>query len=131
MRHLWLFFISLLLIGCDQFPGPNIRSEFPVHTKITISYSDRTISSHDWPPCREYFLGAYEIGRWGVKPKEGVTIDQINIEADGKVIHRFDKAAIDGFIDEAEKQPGYPVWVVDDSGFRFSTEKECALSQSQ
>ena len=64
-----------------------------------------------------------------MKPIEGVTIDEIIIEAEGKVIHRFDKAAIDGFIDEAEKQPGYPVWVVDDSGIRFSTERECALSQ--
>lgn len=131
MRYLLACCVGLTLIGCDQFPGPDIRSEFPTHTNIIVSYSDGNVFSHDWPSCDVYLLGAMEIGRWGVKPREGVSIDEIIIEAEGKVIHRFDKAAIDNLINEAEKMPGYLIWVADNSGIRFSTERECVLSEGQ
>ena len=127
MRSLLFFWISIFLAGCDQFPGPNVRSEFPTQVQISISYSDGNTFSHEWPPCRVLGLGAMGVGRLGVKEKEGVSIDQIVIETEGKVVHRFDKAMIDSFIDKEKRDGGHPVWVIDKSGIRLSRDRECSL----
>lgn len=131
MRYLLFICISILLIGCDHFPGPNVRNEFPTQVKITISYSDGMTFSHEWPSCRVLKLGAMETGKWGVKPKEGISIDKIIVEAEGKVVHRLNKVAINTLIEKTKEQRGYPIWVIDSSGIRFSTDRECSLNKNK
>lgn len=129
MRYLLLFCISIFLIGCDQFPGPNVRSEFPNPVRISITYSDGNTFSHEWPSCRVLGLGAMGVGRFGVKEKEGVSINQIVIESEGKVVHRFDKTTIDAFIEKEKREGGHPIWVIDEAGIRFSKDNECSLEK--
>ena len=129
-RRFGLLCISVLaLVGCDHFPGPGVRNEFPAPAHITVSYTDGETWTNELQPCESMLLGAVEAGRWGMQPKKGVSINELTITVEGEVVHRFDKTTIDRLIEKEREQPGSPVWVVDRSGIRFSTEKECSLAQ--
>ena len=127
MRNLILLCVCVLLVACDQFPGPNFRSEFTTPVKLTITYSDGETFSHEWPSCRVFGLGAMGVGRFGVKPKEDVTIELVVIESEGKVVHRFDKTTINSLLEKEKAEGNYPIWVIDESGIHFSTDRECSL----
>lgn len=130
MRNLLLICVCVFLSACDHFPGPNVRSEFTTPVKLIVTYSDGETFSHEWPSCRVYGLGAMGVGRLGVKPKEDVTIELVVIEAKGRVIHRFDKAAINSLLEKEKAEGNYPIWVVDESGIHFSTDRECSLNHA-
>ena len=120
----------VLLVACDKFLGPNVRSEFALPVKLTATYSDGETFSHEWPPCRVFSLGAIGMGRFGVKAKEPVTLESVVIEAEGKVIHRFDKAQIESLLRQEEAVGGHPTWVVDESGVHFSRDSDCPMHKS-
>ena len=65
-----------------------------------------------------------------MQPKDGVFVNGVVVEVEGDIVHRLDKAVIDRLIEEVNERQGYPEWVVDRSGIRFATERECALPQS-
>ncbi|MDO6709000.1 hypothetical protein [Photobacterium sp. 1_MG-2023] len=123
-----LLLICALLFGCDSFPGPSLRNEFPTEIKVSIIYGDRTKYSETWPSCRTVSVGASEIGRFGVRSKD-VGIDRIVVEVENKVEINLDKEAIDKLLESSTKEKGYPVWVLDGSGIHFSTHRECSLNQ--
>ncbi|MEX2963912.1 hypothetical protein [Microbulbifer sp. TYP-18] len=122
----YLLIACIFIFGCDHFPGPNIRSEFPKQVKLKISYSDGNIFSYDWPPCRVFGLGAMEVGRFGVREKN-VSIEEIIIESEGKVIHRFGEAMINSLLEKEKIENNYPIWIIDESGIHFSTDVECSI----
>ena len=100
MKYLLMTCIVIFTFGCDHFPGPNVRSEFPGQVKLKILYSDGNIFSHDWPPCRIFGLGAMSVGRFGVRAKKNVSIEEIIIESKGEIIHRFGKTMINSLIEK-------------------------------
>ncbi|MDE2983138.1 MAG: hypothetical protein OXU69_00410 [Gemmatimonadota bacterium] len=130
MHHAVVACMSVfLLVGCDRFPGPVVRNEFPTVAHITVSYSDGETWTLELPSCHSVHLGAVEVGRWGLRPQEGVFIDEVVVEVEGDVVHRIEKTVIDRFIEKASEQQDYPVWAIDRSGIRFAAETECALPQ--
>jgi hypothetical protein len=131
MRRLLFFCIFIGLVGCDQFTGPTIRNEFPVVVNLTVTYSDGTVFSEAWPSCRLINLGATEVGKWGVKPKKGVFVEEVLVKAEEKVVHRFDKSAIDNFAKKAKELDKHLIWVVDSLGISFTKNKQCSLLINQ
>ncbi len=119
----------MCLAACDQFPGPNVRSEFVTPVKLTVTYSDGETFSHEWPSCRVFGLGAMGVGRFGIKAKKDVAIESVVIEAEGREVHRFNKAMLDSLLEKEKAEGNYPIWVVDESGIHFSTDRECSLNQ--
>lgn len=128
MRGVIYLMVCIAIVGCDSFPGPVLRNEFPTEITVSILYGDGTRASGVWPPCREVFIGANEVGRFGMRKKE-VSIDEITIELD-EVVRRYDKEAIEVLLKKANDQV-YPTWVLDSSGIRFSTDRECVVGRVQ
>lgn len=127
MKNLLLLYFCMLLAACDQFPGPNIRSEFSIPVKLTVTYSNGETFFHEWPPCRVFGLGSMGEGIFGVKQKEEVTLERIDIEAEGKIIHTFDGSLINLLLEKEKNELNELIWVVDGSGIRFSKDMECTL----
>ena len=127
MRHLILFYMFIMLAGCDQFSGPTLRNEFSTPINLTVAYSDGTKFSKAWPSCRLINLGATEVGKWGIKAKENVFVEEVVIETEERVVHRFDKNTIDSFARKAKELDKYLIWVVNSSGISFTKNKKCSL----
>ncbi len=116
-----------VLFGCDSFPGPTLRNEFPAEIKISVMYNDGTIYSENWPSCKTVSVGASKVGRFGVESKEA-DISRITIEYEKKIEIDLDKEAIEKLLEKAGKEKGYPIWVLNSSGIHFSTDRECYLN---
>jgi len=127
MRKLF-FLLGFILVGCDSFPGPSIRSEFATNVILNISYTDGKKFSHEWMPCQTMHLGATEAGKWGIKSQENVFIDRITIEKNGAIVHDFDQQKIKEIVEgeEAEKST---LLIVDESGVRSSIGSPCSLQK--
>lgn len=93
MRKMF-FMLGFILAGCDNFPGPSVRSEFPENVLLSISYSDGKKFSHDWMPCQTMHLGATETGKWGIKSQGNVFVERIVIEKNGVTVHDLDQKKI-------------------------------------
>ena len=123
-RLVYIFIIAL--VGCDSFPGPVLRSEFPADVQVSIFYDDGTTHSELWPSCRTVSIGAVAPGKFGLKAK-AVSVEKITIEVGDRVVHSFEKEHIDKLLEKAENEEGHPIWAFDSSGIRFTTERSCSL----
>lgn len=130
MRGVIYLLACIAIVGCDSFPGPVLRNEFPTEVKVSILYADGTRYSEVWPPCRTVSIGATEVGRFGMRAKD-VAVDDITIEVKDEVVHRFDKEALEALLEKANEKRDHPIWVLDRSGIRFSTDRECSLDRVQ
>jgi len=130
IRRIIYLLVCVVIVGCDSFPGPVLRNEYSTEIKVTILYDDGTRYSESWPPCRTVSIGATEVGRFGLKEKS-VSVDEITIESENEVVQRFDKKTIDALLKKAIENQGHPIWVVDSSGIRFSTDKKCSVNQGE
>jgi hypothetical protein len=126
-----LLCLMIFVGGCDHFPGPNVRSEFPAQVKLTISYNNGKLFSHEWPPCQVLGLGAVEVGKLGIKPDKNIIINSITIESEGRVVHHFDKSIIDLYIEKEKNEDGHPIWIIDESGIHFSSSSECSIQATK
>lgn len=120
----------IAIVGCDSFPGPVLRNEFPIEINVSILYADGTSHSEVWAPCRTVYIGASEVGRFGMRSKD-VAVDEITIEVDHEVVHRFDKETIEDLHEKANEKRGHLIWILDRSGVRFSSDRECSLDSAQ
>ena len=123
--------MGVSLVGCDYFPGPSVRNELSTMAQLTVSYSDGETWTHEWSPCESVHLGAVEIGRWGIRPRQGVSIEEIVVGVNGEVVHRFDRTTIDKFVEEQNRQQGDSEWIIDRSGIQFSTAMALCASDAQ
>lgn len=123
--------ISAALFGCDSFPGPALRNEFPTAVNATIQYGDGTVHSGTWSSCQAVFVGASEAGRFGMRQKENVDIDRIAIEVENRVEIDLDKNEIDELLKRERQEGGHRFWVLDGSGIHFSADDECSLAQTK
>jgi len=73
-------------------------------------------------------IGATEIGRFGMKEKNGVVIDQLIVTIDGKAVSTFDRPAIENLARRAKGEGDHQIWVLDSSGIRFSNDPQCIPS---
>lgn len=119
-----VFMLGLLLAGCDQFSELDVRSEFSRPVSVILIYHNGEISKHGRLPCETFSLGTYKSGSAGFS--KDISIREIAIEQYGKVIHRFEKAAIDKLVKKTEEDH-YSVWVLNSSGISLSNEKKCSL----
>jgi len=119
-----IFILLLSTYGCDQFPGPTIRSEFKSDIKMTVKYSNGESFDHFWKPCDTVFIGATEIGKFGLK-KNDVSVENIKIELQGNIIHDYGRSDIDELLIQESSQNGYVVWVMDMNGIKLSKSSEC------
>jgi hypothetical protein len=123
-KHVLLLMI-LAVAGCDTFPGPVLRNEFPSDIRVSVLYEDGGKFSEVWPSCRVVAIGAADAGLLGAKDK-GVSIERIVITVDNNVIHSFDKVEVKKLIQKADEKYDYPIWVLEPSGIRFTNQYECS-----
>ena len=125
-----ILLVCVTLFGCDSFPGPTLRNEFPAEINISVTYDDGSNYSEIWPSCRTVSIGASEMGNFGTRARN-VGVNRITVEFAGKVEIDLDKKAIDQLLKRASEEQGYPVWVLDNTGIHFSRDRECSLIQAQ
>lgn len=125
LRAIKALTLTLLMIGCDEFPGPTLRNELNEQIMVKITYSDGSEHSGTWPPCMTVSVGRSEIGKFGIKDK-AVGIERVVFILSNQKNIDMNKHDIEEII---KKQPvsGYFFWVIDKSGVHISTEKECPL----
>ena len=130
MKKYILLFVILVIAGCDSFPGPVLRNEFPTEIEVSVLYEDGTRFSEIWPSCRTVSIGATEAGVLGAKNK-GMSIEQITIKAGSIVIHNYDKVEIKKLLKKADDEAGYPIWIIEPSGIRFSNQSEWSIASDE
>ena len=126
------FFMAVA--GCNILPGPELRNGFPAEISVSVLYEDGTENSNVWTSCQTAFVGATTSGRLGGMFVREIPIDQITVTVEGKIVHTFDRSAIEELLLKAEDvrkdTGGYPIiWVLEPSGVRFSNQRECQISE--
>ena len=125
-RALLCTYVCFLLAGCDHFPGPPVRSEFPDTVKITINYDDGTTSSQLWQPCLNVQAGASEVGRFGMKARQ-TNIESITIEKNARVLLVVPESEIKSLYAKTEVSREYLYWVVRPDGIHLTADENCGL----
>lgn len=115
-----------LLAGCDHFPCPPVRSEFPDKVKITINYDDGTTSSQLWQPCLSVQAGASEIERFGMKARR-TDIENITIEKHARFILVVPESEIKSLYAKTEASREYLYWVVRPDGVNLMVDENYGL----
>lgn len=123
-------FACFVLFGCDSYPGPSLRNEFPGEIKVSVNYDDGSHYSENWPSCRTVAIGASEIGRFGLKARD-VGVKSITVEYAGKIKLDLDKQALVQLLQRASEEKGDPIWILDPDGVHFSRQSECSLLQKK
>lgn len=129
-RIIAILLIYSSLIGCDHFPGPILRSEFPGDIKVFVDYEDGTRYTDTWGPCLTVSIGSSAPGRFGMEAT-GVEIKQIRVEFNGKTQIDLNKDSIRELIEKAQKEKAGAYWVLNQSGISFSKSRDCALRPSE
>ena len=120
-----LLFICSVLIGCDRFPGPVLRNEFPGDIKVTVTYDDGTRYSDTWASCLTVSIGSSAPGKFGMK-ETGVEINQITVEFNKKIVIDLDKESIQELVEKAQSKKAGKYWILNQSGVSFSANGNCS-----
>jgi len=124
-RNFFILLTCTLVSGCDHFPGPVLRNEFPGEIKVSIIYDDGRQYSEKWPPCKTVFAGSTTIGRFGIDPA-GIDITKIIVEFSGKTEINLNKEAIQELTEKEKRKRAGKYWVLNQSGINFSTSGKCS-----
>lgn len=110
--------ITFFLLGCDHFPGPDIRNRFHAPVKISIYKNDGEVYSFFWPTCEILGLGGSGADEH-LKNKGGV--NSIVIESNGRIIYILEKKEINSLSVEGKNV----LWDIDEFGIKKSISNEC------
>lgn len=118
LREISLFLLVLVLAACDRFYGPKFRNEFDTSITVTIRRGDGAVSSGDWPPCFEAFVGKSD--------KPGDVIQEVKISKQGEMLYDLDAKEVERLLEQEEAHKGYSAWRIGSDGIEMVTNPDSA-----
>jgi hypothetical protein len=88
---------------------------------VTIKYADGSISSQDWPPCFEAFVGKTD--------NPGDAIQEVKISNQGETLYQLDANQVKQLLEREDTYKGYSAWSIGPKGIQFVTSpdsQECS-----
>ena len=105
-RHGPIILLSLLLAGCDYFPGPTLTNGYGTDLTITVTYSNGRVSHGPWPVCRALLIGG----------DDRVHPTHVSIERDGTVLREFSADEIQTMEQKEDAAESPSEWFISPEG---------------
>ena len=105
-RHWLAPLLTLLLAGCDNFPGPRITNAYGTDLMLTVTYSNGQVSPGLWPACQTLQIG------WD----DRVHVTHVSIEKDGTVLREFFADEIQTMVQKEDKAESPSQWLIGPEG---------------